>query len=51
MMVKPINKNSFIRDCKLSARAQNVLYNNAEAFGVPRIFPITISNLKVLHIG
>lgn len=46
-----INKSSFIRDCKLSVRTQNVLYNNSEAFGVPRTYPITINNLKVLDIG
>lgn len=46
-----IDKDSFIRDCNLSVRTQNVLYNNAEAFGVERASWIMYSNLKVSDIG
>lgn len=46
-----INKNSFIRDCKLSVRTQNVLYNNSEAFGIKCTYPVTYNNLKVIDIG
>lgn len=46
-----INKNSFIRDCNLSLRTQNVLYNNSEVFGVQSTFPIINNNLKISDIG
>ncbi|MBW8244281.1 hypothetical protein K1F50_15840 [Muricauda oceani] len=46
-----IDKDSFIRDCHLSVRTQNVLYNNSKAFGVRPIFPITNNDLKVSDIG
>lgn len=49
--VSEIGKDSFIRDCKLSVRAQNVLYNNAEAFGVQPTYPISKNMLKVSDIG
>lgn len=46
-----IDKDSFIRDCNLSVRTQNVLYNNSKAFGVQPRFPITNNDLKVSDIG
>ncbi|MCR9228407.1 MAG: hypothetical protein NXH90_13395 [Flavobacteriaceae bacterium] len=52
MKDKPkIDKDSFIRDCNLSVRTQNVLYNNAKAFGVEKTSFITNSDLKVSDIG
>jgi len=46
-----MDNNSFIRDCKLTLRTQNMLYNNSQVFGVAYITPITKSNLRVLDIG
>lgn len=46
-----IDRDSFIRDCHLSVRTQNVLYNNAKAFGVERTLFINDSDLKVSDIG
>lgn len=52
MTKKPkISRDSFIRDCGLSLRTQNVLYDNSETFGVTQNFPINDNNLKVSDIG
>ena len=45
--MKKINKNTLIRNCGFSVRAQNVLYLNSEKMGVP----CTTSNISPLKLG
>lgn len=52
--MKKISKNTLIKDCGLSIRAQNILYNQSESMGVPwgslDHSPLKIGDLKNLSL-